>query len=318
MKDFRNIIFVLIVVVFILQMYVSKQDAKVEVKNQKPTVSLSTFALFDIARNISNDSIDLVMILPFGVDAHSFEPTPKLMAKILESDLVVYSGAGLEPWTSSFEFKSRVIDMSKHITLLEAQEGGCEEDEHEGHHHHEHEHEHGVVDPHYWLDIKNMITSTKLISEEFTKLLPQNAQLYKERSDKYIAKLESLDKKYKNSLKECKVDTIIVNHNAFSYLSNNYGFHVEALSGLSPEAQPSAKNMVKLIEHIKEHDVKTIFFESFVSDKAMKSIAAEAKVSVDVLQPLGNITADEASKNLSYEDIMLDNLEKISKALVCK
>jgi len=111
MKDFRNIIFVLIVVVFILQMYVSKQDAKVEVKNQKPTVSLSTFALFDIARNISNDSIDLVMILPFGVDAHSFEPTPKLMAKILESDLVVYSGAGLEPWTSSFEFKSRVIDM---------------------------------------------------------------------------------------------------------------------------------------------------------------------------------------------------------------
>ena len=113
MKDFRNIIFVLVIATFILQMYVSKEDAKAEVKNEKPTVSLSTFALYDIAKNISQDSLDLVMILPFGVDAHSFEPTPKLMAKIMGSDLVVYSGAGLEPWTSTFEFKSKVIDMSK-------------------------------------------------------------------------------------------------------------------------------------------------------------------------------------------------------------
>ena len=64
--------------------------------------------------------------------------------------------------------------------------------------------------------------------------------------------------------------------------------------------------------------MSTVFFESFVSDRAMKSIAEEANVSVDVLQPLGNITRDEADKKLTYEDIMLDNLEKISKALVCK
>ncbi|WP_373001753.1 metal ABC transporter substrate-binding protein [Sulfurimonas sp.] len=310
MKDFRNIIFVLVVATFILQMYVSKKDAKAEVKNEKPTVSLSTFSLYDIAKNISNDSLELVMILPFGVDAHSFEPTPKLMAKIMGSNLVVYSGAGLEPWTSTFEFKSKIIDMSKSVKLLEPK------DEHEGHTHHDHGHD--AVDPHYWLDIQNMISATKLMSVEFIKLSPENEELYKVNTQKYIAKLESIDAKYKKSLSNCKKDTIIVNHNAFSYLSNNYGFHVEALSGLSPDAQPSAKNMVRLIEHVKEHDVKTVFFESFVSDKAMKSIAHEAKVSVDVLQPLGNITHDEAEKNLSYEDIMLDNLQKISKALVCE
>jgi zinc transport system substrate-binding protein len=312
MRDFRNIIFVLIIVVFLLQMYVSKQDAKAEaeVKNQKPTVALSTFALYDIAKNISEDSLDLVMILPFGVDAHSFEPTPKLMAKIMGSELVVYSGAGLEPWTSTFEFKSKVIDMSKSVKLLEPK------DEHEGHAHHDHGHD--AVDPHYWLDIQNMISATKLMSTEFIKLSPENSDLYKINTQNYIIKLEAIDAKYKKSLSNCKKETIIVNHNAFSYLSNNYGFHVEALSGLSPDAQPSAKNMVRLIEHVKEHDVKTVFFESFVSDKAMKSIAHEAKVSVDVLQPLGNITRDEADKNLSYENIMLDNLEKISKALVCE
>ena len=312
MKDFRNIIFVLIIAIFLLQMYVSKQDAKIDSQTHKPTVSLSTFSLYDIAKHISQDSLELVIILPFGVDAHSFEPTPKLMAKILESNLVVYSGAGLEPWTESFEFKSKVIDMSKSVNLLKL---GKEPD----HSNHEHcNHTQGAVDPHYWLDIQNMITATNIISEEFSKLLPVKAELYRLNRDKYIRMLKSLDAKYKKSLSGCQKETIIVNHNAFSYLSKNYHFHVEALSGLSPDAQPSAKSMVRLIEHIKEHDISTIFFESFVSDKAIKSIANEAKVSVDVLQPLGNITRDEADKKLSYEDIMLDNLEKISKALVCK
>ncbi len=311
MKDFRNTIFILIVAIFLLQMYVSKKDREVQEQSQKPMVALSTFSLYDIAKHISQDSLELVMILPFGVDAHSFEPTPKLMAKILESQLVVYSGAGLEPWTDSFEFKSKVIDMSKFVKLVK-----LEEEEHSHHEHHGHGDE--AVDPHYWLDIQNMIIATKLMSEEFVKLLPQNKVLFETNRDRYIAQLESLDAIYKKTLAGCQKDTIIVNHNAFSYLSKNYGFHVEALSGLSPDAQPSAKSMVRLIEHIKEHNLSTVFFESFVSDRAMKSIAAEAKVSVDVLQPIGNITRDEADKKLTYEDIMLDNLQKISKALVCK
>jgi len=309
MRDFRNVVFLLIIAVFLLQMFVLKQDAKLaeEKKQAKPTVALSTFSLYDIAKNISADTIELVMILPFGVDAHSFEPTPKLMAKIMQSDIVIYSGTGLEPWTHSFEFKNRVIDMSKHVKLLSS--------EHGSHNHEGHEKD---MDPHYWLDIENMIDATNLIAEEFSKLSKENEELYRKNAQTYISELEMIDAKYKERLESCKKETIIVNHNAFSYLSKNYGFKVEALSGLSPEAQPSAKNMLKLIEHVKEHDLRVVFFESFVSDKAMKSIASEAKVDVDVLQPLGNITADEAKKKLSYKDIMLENLEKITKALECE
>ncbi len=308
MKDFRNIIFVLIVALFLLQMFVSKQDKELEVQNQKPTIALSTFSLYDIAKHISQDTMNLVMILPFGVDAHSFEPTPKLMAKILNSSLVVYSGAGLEPWTQSFEFKSKVIDMSKKVQLKHL----------EHNHHGEHEHCESAVDPHYWLDIQNMIVATNILTDEFISLLPQNKELYIKYKGEYIKMLNSLDIKYAQTLKECKKDTIIVNHNAFSYLSKNYNFKVKALSGLSPEAQPNAKSMLKLIKHIDEHNLSTIFFESFVSDKAIKSIASEAKVKVDVLQPLGNITADEAKENLTYKDIMLSNLNKISAALECE
>ena len=305
--NFKNIIFIAIIILFIAELVVMKEDVKHEQKSTKPTIALSTFSLYDITKNIVGDTAQAFMILPFGVDAHSYEPNPQQVVKIYKSDLVVYSGAGLEPWIDGFEFKNKVINMSLHVELRKL----------EGHHHHGHANE-SSTDPHYWLNFSNMIKATKLISKELVTLFPENKTLYETNRDKYITMLKKLDKDYTNKLSTCRADTIVVNHNAFSYLASRYGFEVEALSGLSPEAQPSAKSMAELIEHVKKYKLKTIFFESFVSDKAIKSIAQEAKVKVDVLQPLGNITADEAKQDLSYEDIMHLNLVKLSEALACR
>jgi len=310
MKDFRNVIFVLIIILFLGEMIITKKEnEKVvnEINSTKPIVSVSTFSLYDIVNHIGQDDINLVMILPFGVDAHSFEPTPKLMMKIYKSDLVIYNGAGLEPWIKGIEFKKRVINMSKYVKLRELSH-------HSKHHQNHHE---SNIDPHYWLDIENMIVATDKITTILSDITPRKRSFYEKNAQEYKNMLKSLDIEYKKSLSQCKHTTIIVNHNAFSYISKKYNFDVEALSGLSPESEPSAKNMLRLIEHIKEHNASTIFFESFVSDKAIKSIATEMNVAVDVLQPLGNITADEAKRGMSYEDIMKLNLQKISKALLC-
>jgi len=304
--NFKNIIFITIIILFIAGLVVMKEDVKHEEQDNKPTVALSTFSLYDITKNIVGDTVEPFMILPFGVDAHSYEPNPKQVVKIYKSALVVYSGAGLEPWIDGFSFKNKAIDMSLHVDLRKL----------EGHHHgHDNQ---SSTDPHYWLDFSNMIKATNIITQELITLFPKNKTLYETNKTKYITMLNNLDELIAKKLSTCRADTIVVNHNAFSYMSSKYGFEVEALSGLSPEAQPSAKSMAELIEHVKEYKLKTIFFESFVSDKAIKSIAKEAKVEVDVLQPLGNITADEAKENLSYEDIMKINLEKLSKALECR
>ena len=306
--NFKNIIFTLVIVAFIAVLIMKQESPKQNTTQTKPTIALSTFSLYDITKNIVGDTAEPFMILPFGVDAHSYEPNPKQVAKIYKSALVVYSGAGLEPWIDGFEFKNKAINMSLHVELRKL----------EGHHHHHsHNNSESSTDPHYWLDFTNMIKATNLITKELIALFPKHKKLYETNRDKYITMLKNLDKEYAKNLSTCRLDTIVVNHNAFSYLASRYGFEVEALSGLSPEAQPSAKSMTEIIEHVKEHKLKTIFFESFVSDKAIKSIAQEAKVQVDVLQPLGNITADEAKQNLTYEDIMKENLEKLSKALEC-
>ncbi|DAB29377.1 MAG TPA: ABC transporter substrate-binding protein [Sulfurimonas sp. UBA12504] len=312
MKHFKKIVLVLAAFgLLMILLFISQEK---EPKSQKPQVATSSFALYDIAKHIAAESVQITNILPFGVDVHSFEPTPKLLASLEQSDLIFYSGAGLEPWIEGFVFKGKSLDMSEHVTLRELDSQAS----HEHNTDHNEHCAHVATDPHYWLDLQNMAKATEVITHELIKLSPQNATFYTKNKEVYLQMLLKLDEVYASKLKECVLETIIVNHNAFSYLSKRYGFHVEALSGLSPEAQPSPKNMAKLIEHIKEEGTTTIFFENFVSDKAIKSISYETNASVDVLQPLGNITADEAARNLSYEDIMRQNLDKISKALMCK
>ena len=179
MGNFKKIIFILIVVIFILVIFLMKEDA--EAKVQKPMVAVSTFSLYDITKSISGDTFQIVNIIPFGVDPHAYEPTPKLMANIIKSELVLYSGAGLEPWTDGFEFKNRVIDISREVKLRE-----LNQHEHEQHGFHDSQCAHTTIDPHYWLDFSNMATATNLITKELIKISPSNELLYLTNRDKYL------------------------------------------------------------------------------------------------------------------------------------
>lgn len=310
MKKFKKIALILVVILVLLQLFMLTQS--VEKENNKPMVSVSSFSIYDITKHIAHDSVEIVNILPFGVDPHSFEPTPKLMAEIEQSALVLYSGAGLEPWIGTIAFKNRAIDMSKRVELRD-----LGDDEFEHHKHHDEQCAHNKLDPHYWLDFSNMKSSANIISEELIKILPQNRELYLQNRDKYIHMLEKLDASYKKHLSSCKIDTVILNHNSIGYLAKNYHFHSESLTGLSPEDHPTAKDIERIFEEIEHDGVNTIFYENFVSSRVIESLAKDAGVNVEVFQSLGNITADEAKAKVTYEEVMYLNLKKLSKAMEC-
>jgi len=286
------------IAIFLIILTLLNVACSTQKKDTRPIVAVTTFPLYDIAKHIAGESVKIVNILPFGVEPHDYEPTPKIVAGIEKSALILYSGAGLEPWTASFNFKGRVINMSQYVLLQTFEKSS-------------------TIDPHYWLNFENMQKATKIITQELIDIDPKYKKSYLQRQASYLSMLKNLNNKYTRKLKVCKRETIVVNHNAFGYLSKKYHFHVESLSGLSPDAQPNAKKIIKLIQIVKEHNVSTVFFEDFVSDKAIKSIANATQTQVDVLKPLGNITADEANAHLSYKKMMLINLEKLSKALSC-
>lgn len=280
--------------------------------SERASVVVTTFVLYDLASTIAGDKVRVEMLMPLGTDVHSFEPTPRDMARLSLAKLFIYSGAGMEPWVKDSAFEATKLDISHFVTLHsleeerhEAHEGPCT-------------HYSGGGDPHYWLDPHNMIVAAKEVASALSVLDADNTAYYKERSENYVKRMEALDDAYKQRLQSCSKRMIVVNHNAFGYLAERYGFDVHAISALSPEAMPSAKTMAELSDLIVKEDVKVLFFESFVSDRLMKSLANETGASVDVLHPLANITADQAEQGSDYVTLMEVNLEKLAGAMECR
>jgi len=313
MKNFKAVFFILLIILLILFFTISSDKNKST--NQQVTIGVTTFALYDIVKHIATEGVNVVNILPFGVDPHSFEPTPKLMASMEKSVLVFYSGAGLEPWVANFNFKNKAVNISKFVDLQELEEDG--DDHYHEHEKHHHSHDSGL-DPHYWLDFDNMKKAANVITNELIKVVPHNRELFLKNQAQYLLMLKRLDEMYKVKLSKCENDTVIVSHNALGYIAKRYDFKVESLTGLSPESEPSAQDINRIFEHIKEDGIDTIFFENFVNDKLIKNIAKDANIKFELFEPLGTITAYEAKAGLTYEDIMKRNLQKLGEALKCQ
>ncbi|WP_345972652.1 metal ABC transporter substrate-binding protein [Sulfurimonas diazotrophicus] len=303
------IVLLALLTLLVLALVVMVPEKKVQAG--KADVVVTTFALYDIARHLLGQEAEVAMLIPFGREVHTFEPTPQDMIRVQKSRLFLYSGAGLEPWTEPFESFGNAKDMSRYVRLREG-----------GHAHHDeagetHEEDRHSTDPHYWLDIDNMIALVRGEEQLFTSAFPAlDVSKLRERAAAYIKRLETLDTLYRKRLSDCRLDTIVVSHNAFGYLAERYGFHVDAVTGLSPDTMPDARTMTALTDIVREHGIKTLFYESFVSDKLVASLATETGVRVDVLQPLANITADEIGAD--YFRLMNANLLKLHDAMECK
>ncbi|MFZ3053543.1 MAG: zinc ABC transporter substrate-binding protein [Sulfuricurvum sp.] len=281
------------------------------------TVVVSTFSQYEAACAVAGDTLHIRSIIPLGSDAHMFSPNPTQVADISKAALFVYNGAGFETWADNLKNTLpktvQVLDMSQYVTLIKSEENHS--DEHEKNHD---VHEHGAFDPHYWLDIDNMIKMTETLDAQFSKILPVNAEKFHENATAYIDKLKILKSHYVKGLAECKNRTLITNHDAFGYLAHANKLEDISVIGLSSDEQPSAKTIANIIEIVKEHKIKTIFFEELISDNVAQTIAREAGVKAQPLQPLENISEDELKLHQTYLTIMEDNLKKMRESMECR
>jgi zinc transport system substrate-binding protein len=263
---------------------------------------VTIFPIYDAAKNVGKDKIALTNLVPFGTEAHEFEPKAKDIAKLSKCDVFITSGEVFEPWSTkiinSLKIKDKTIDMSKKVKLIKVGDQGS-------------------YDPHYWLNIENQIAITKEIVSLLSKKDPANSKTYEANGAEYIKKLTTLKAEYE-AIRKCKNKKVIVNHDAFRYLSNEYGIKQYSISGMSPDAKPTAKQIADLIEIAKKEKINTVFFEEFASDKVAKTIAKEANIKTDALRPVENITIEENRKNIGYIEIMKSNLQKLLGAMECR
>ena len=286
------------------------------------TVTTTIYPLYSIAKEVGGDKIKLQNLIPFGVEAHGFDPTPADMAKLSKSDIFITSSDEMEPWkdkiVKSLKIEQKVFDMSEHVKLRTIQEENDEHHENKKGDKHKHEHEHGEIDPHYWVSLNNYILMTETITKLFIEKDSTNKDFYIQNSNNYLAKVKALKEKYDLSMATCTNKKILVNHDAFGYFADDYEVKQYSISGMSPEDKPSAKQISELINLVKNEKINTVFFEEFASPKVAQTIAKASNVKIDALRPAENISKEENKKGYGYLQIMEDNLEKLKFAMDCK
>lgn len=290
-----------------------------EVNTEKPTVVATFFPIAEVSRAVVGDLANVIVITPEGTEPHDYEPTPKQIEQILSADVFFMNGEGLDPWSE----KLRADLDGKKVIILELTDGielkeGHTHDEHETETKDEHdEASEAGKDPHVWLDPTVMMRAATALRDEMMTIDPNNATRYAQQTQVFLSALESLDQAYKTGLSTCEKNSIIVSHDAFAYLSGRYGFTTHAIAGLSPSAEPSAKQLAELADEARENKTEYIFFESLVSPKLAETLAAEVGAKTLVLTPLEGRNEEEAAANATYISLMEQNLNNLKTALAC-
>ncbi|MGY3778704.1 metal ABC transporter substrate-binding protein [Isobaculum melis] len=285
-------------------------------KTEKKTgveVVTTFYPMYDFTKNVVGDKGEVTMLMPAGTEPHDYEPSAKDIAKILEADVFVYNSEALETWIPNVlenidQKKTVVIDASKGIAVLE----GTEEDDHDDHEGHDHNHEY---DPHIWLDPVNAQKQVENIKTGLIEADEKNQESYEKNATDYTGKLVALDEQFSSALKDAKNRTFVTQHAAFSYLAKRYQLEQVAISGVSPDQEPSPARLAELSDFVKEHQIHVIYFEEIASPKIAKTLANETGVELEVLNPIEGITKEDQDQGMDYISSMEKNLKALQKSI---
>ncbi len=264
----------------------------------------------DVVTQVGGDLIELTTLMQPGQDPHTYEPTAQDIAWIEQAHVVFVNGLGLEGrLLDTVESVSGVpiVPVSAGIEPLEAG------DEHEG------EHEHTGADPHTWMDPTNVIVWTDNIAGALAALDPAHANTYRQNADAYAGELRGLDAYIAEQVAEVPPEQrkLVTNHEALGYFARRYGFEVigTVYIGAAQLAEPSAGDMARLIQTIREEDVRAIFIETTVSDALAQTIAGEIGHEVGVYTLYTGSLGEPGSGADSYIGMMRANINTIVEGL---
>jgi len=316
----------------------------------KLQVVVTTSIIADVAKNIGGDLVDVTTIIPANSDVHGYIPTPQDIAMLVDADVVLVNGLGMEqglleiieenaPDAHIVSLGINVLSSDHHHDEeAEATEEAHSEEEHgtpeylgiygedvacDVNHEEEHtteaEHAHGACDPHVWTSPTNVMVWAGNIAVIFGEADTDNADAYLTNSQAYIAELTAL-----NDEMHMLIDTIpaenkviVTNHNFLAYFAAEFGFEVvgTVIPSASSMAQVAPQDIADLIEVIKAEGVKAIFAEYAVSIDIAETVANEVGYEVAVVQIYSDSLGEAGDEASTYLGMIRYNVNAIVNAL---
>jgi len=294
-----------IMIAIALLVYVREVRPRATPTGQTLPVTASFYPLYFFAQQIGGGLATVVNMTPPGVEPHDYEPTAQDLAGMERARLVILNGAGFEPWGDKIQKnldpqRTVVLRAGEGLATLQLEEDGT-----------------NIVDPHVWLAPGIAQQMVQRIERSFEQVDPNHAADYASNARGLALRLSDLDAAYRKGLAECATRDVTTSHAAFGYLAAAYHFDQIPIAGLSPDAEPSARQLADVARFAKEHHVTTIFFERLVSPKLSQTIATEIGARTMVLDPLEGLTSDEIAVGADYFSVMQQNLTNLQAVLRC-
>ena len=270
--------------------------------------AVATFSILgDLVRNVGGDRVDVTTLVGPNGDAHVYSPTPGDARKLAAANIVFVNGLGLEGWmtrlVAASGTKAPMVVVTKGITPRHMQD-----EENRGR---------TAIDPHAWQSIADAKIYVANIRDGLVAIDPAGKTTYDANAAAYLTKLDELESAVKAAIDSIPADRrkIITTHDAFGYFGAAYGMAIIAPEGVSTEAEPSAKDVARIITQIKKQKISAVFLENISDPRLMDQIARETGAIIG-----GTLYSDALSEPggpaATYIDMMRHNVREFTKALV--
>jgi zinc transport system substrate-binding protein len=310
-------ILILILISFLLIFFCSSDISNTD--SDKIKVVATIFPDYDFVRQIGGDKVEVKLLLNSGVESHTYEPSPKDMIQIENSDMFVYTGNEFEPWAenilSSVNSNLEIVDTSKNIELIDKEEfekyyanSEILNEEHEEHHENE-----SSYDSHIWLNPQNAISMIDDILASLCKIDPENEDYYISNAENYKNQIQELDMKFENLIQNSvRKEVAFAGEFSYSYFIKRYDLKFATVYNNCGEGEdPSIAKVKSVIDYINKHNLPVVFYEELSEGTVAKIIGEETETSSMVFYTIHNADIE----NDSYVKLMNKNYENLKVAL---
>jgi zinc transport system substrate-binding protein len=301
----------------VLSMVLAADQARCQ--PSKMRVAASILPLGDFCRQIGGDKVEVRVLIPPGASPHTFEPSPGMLTDLTTAKVLVYIGAGLEPWLERFikafpGKKPAVVEATRGIPLItEIPEHAKVAISHRPKHTKEvgHTHEHGSGNPHIWLDPILAQDICRRIAAAFIEMDAENKAVYEANLSNYLEKLSQLDQTIAAATATFRLREFVGFHPSFTYFARRYNLQEVGIIEVAPGREPTPRALKNIIKAIHHYGIKVIFSEPQFSPRIAKVLAKEAGVSVLSMDPIGG----RPPYGDDYIKLMQYNLETMAEAM---
>lgn len=270
----------------------------------KLAVVAAFYPVQEAAQRVGGGLVDVTNLTAPGVEPHDLELSPDQVEAIATADVVLYLGSGFQPAVEDAiaDAEGVTVDLLAGLPTVEPP-GGSEQ---------------GLsADPHVWLDPVLYGLMVDEVRAALAQAAPKDASMFRANADAFSQEISGLADEYRAGLATCDRTLIVTDHAAFGYLAAEYGLTQGSISGLAPDAEPSAQRLADMQQLVEQQGVTTIFTEDLVSPKVAQTLAEEAGVRTAVLHTLEGLTDQEVAAGDDYRSQMRENLSTLRAALGC-